>query len=183
MQRVLGAQKFSLFALIFLGFAATSLVVAQGSALPVQLDRPILAQESRPESSAIVYTQANPIAAPTLASVREAKAPLQAVGYPQAAAARALPLRLAVIDVPAEPLQQRGKAGVEKWGVRQPTFPELDVNRDGVISREEAKQWPTLDKQFDRVDKDGDQKVGRDELLEFETNQLVDSILDFSREE
>lgn len=183
MQKTLNTQKFSLIAFVFLSFMGLSLVVAQGSSLPLQFDRPVFDRDSRFESSIMLYTKINAITAQPIPSMGGAGDLTQAVMHPQRVTQRILLLRLAVVDLPTEEpvLQQRSKEEVEKWGTRQPTFPELDINRDEVISREEAKRWATLDKEFDQVDKDSNHKVDRTELLEFETKRLKESILDFSR--
>lgn len=182
MQKVLNAQKLSLIALVLLGFTGTPLVVAQDYDLPVQIDRSAVSRENRPESSAMTHTKVNAIAAQYIPSIGGAGDPTQAVKHPQEVTQRISPLRLAVdLSTEESALQQRRKGEEEKWRVRQPTFPELDINHDGVISREEAKRWDTLDKKFEQIDKDGNHKIDRSEFLEFETKQLKESILDFSR--
>jgi hypothetical protein len=44
------------------------------------------------------------------------------------------------------------------------TFNSLDANKDGHISREEAKNSSELNKQFSQLDKDGDGKLSAAEL-------------------
>ena len=44
------------------------------------------------------------------------------------------------------------------------TLRSLDTNKDGVISRDEAKSSPELAKRFNEMDKDGDGKLSVQEL-------------------
>src|SRR5262245_35240776 len=44
------------------------------------------------------------------------------------------------------------------------TFKSLDTNRDGYISREEARNSSELSRQFSTLDKDGDGKLSAQEL-------------------
>jgi hypothetical protein len=44
------------------------------------------------------------------------------------------------------------------------TFNSLDTNKDGYVSREEAKNSSALSKQFGQLDKDGDGKLSAAEL-------------------
>ena len=50
-------------------------------------------------------------------------------------------------------------------------FAKLDKNKDGYISREEAKANPELYKKFKQADKNGDGKLSRFEYLEAMTKQ------------
>ena len=52
-----------------------------------------------------------------------------------------------------------------------PGFHALDKNKDGYISRAEAKGNPTLSKNFKQADKNGDGKLSRAEYLEAMTKQ------------
>ena len=52
-----------------------------------------------------------------------------------------------------------------------PGFHALDKNKDGYISRAEAKGNPTLSKNFKEADKNGDGKLSRMEYLEAMTKQ------------
>src|SRR5438309_8892173 len=52
-----------------------------------------------------------------------------------------------------------------------PGFRALDKNKDGYISKSEAKGNPTLYKNFKQADKDGDGKLSRMEYLEAMTKQ------------
>ena len=52
-----------------------------------------------------------------------------------------------------------------------PGFHALDKNKDGYISRAEAKGNPTLAKKFKEADKNGDGKLSRTEYLEAMTKQ------------
>jgi Ca2+-binding EF-hand superfamily protein len=52
-----------------------------------------------------------------------------------------------------------------------PGFRALDKNKDGYISKSEAKANPTLSKNFKKADKDGDGKLSRMEYLQAMTKQ------------
>jgi len=52
-----------------------------------------------------------------------------------------------------------------------PGFHALDKNKDGYISRDEAKANPELYKKFKQADKNGDGKLSRFEYLEAMTKQ------------
>jgi Ca2+-binding EF-hand superfamily protein len=52
-----------------------------------------------------------------------------------------------------------------------PGFKALDKDRDGHISRTEAKRNPTLSKNFKEADKNHDGKLSRSEYLEAMTKQ------------
>ncbi len=47
-------------------------------------------------------------------------------------------------------------------------FRVLDVNHDGFITRDEAKAWEPLARQFDRIDTDHDGRISRDQFEHFE---------------
>jgi Ca2+-binding EF-hand superfamily protein len=51
----------------------------------------------------------------------------------------------------------------------QSAFSELDVNKDGKISEEEAKKNPDLAGKFDSVDSNHDKAVDEGEFARFET--------------
>lgn len=68
----------------------------------------------------------------------------------------------------------------QEWGTRQPTFSELDTNRDSFIAREEAEQWGELKEKFGKVDKNDDGKIDRAEFRDFETRQIEKFIEEFS---
>ena len=76
--------------------------------------------------------------------------------------------------MPRADLQQ-----AQSWGNRQPTFSELDKNGDNLISREEAKQWDSLNKNFASVDQDQNSKIDQSEFSDFETKKIKESIKDF----
>jgi Ca2+-binding EF-hand superfamily protein len=44
---------------------------------------------------------------------------------------------------------------------------EADKNKDGLISREEAKSMPRLEKNFDAIDANKDNQLAKDELEAF----------------
>ncbi len=182
MQKVFNIQKIFLIALVLLSFMGTSLVTAQGYEL-AEAGQSALNYENLRELSIAHFTQENAITTRDAWSIGYGENPAPAVKPPHKVTQSSSPLRLAVTDLPAEgaSLQQRRKEEKEKWGTRQPTFPELDINQDEVISREEARLWIKLDKEFERIDEDHDDKIDRSEFLEFETEQLKKSILDFSR--
>jgi hypothetical protein len=46
-------------------------------------------------------------------------------------------------------------------------FEQIDVNHDGLISREEAQAEPALAKHFDEIDTDHDGTITREELKAF----------------
>lgn len=52
-----------------------------------------------------------------------------------------------------------------------PGFHALDKNKDGVLSREEAKANPMLSRKFNEADKNHDGKLSRAEYLEAMTKQ------------
>jgi hypothetical protein len=79
----------------------------------------------------------------------------------------------------AEQESQQQSAEQEQWIGRQPTFSELDENRDDYLSKEEAKSWDTLNSKFDQIDKNGDQKIDRAEFSAFETKLIEESIKKF----
>ena len=49
-------------------------------------------------------------------------------------------------------------------------FSELDINKDGIISQEEAKKNANLAKKFDSVDSNHDKAVDVGEFARFETD-------------
>ena len=60
------------------------------------------------------------------------------------------------------------KVGKDK---NDPGFHALDKNKDGVLSRDEAKANPMLSRKFDQADKNHDGKLSRAEYLEAMTKQ------------
>ena len=52
-------------------------------------------------------------------------------------------------------------------GARAKGMKEIDVNKDKMISREEAKGKPRLTKNFDAIDTNKDGQLSRDELKAF----------------
>jgi len=60
------------------------------------------------------------------------------------------------------------KVGTDK---NDPGFHALDKNKDGYISRDEAKSNPALAAKFREADKDNDGKLSRAEYLEAMTKQ------------
>ena len=54
-----------------------------------------------------------------------------------------------------------------------PAFQGLDADRDGAISREEAKQHQQVNNRFSELDQDDDKEVTRAEFAEFEVLQNI----------
>jgi hypothetical protein len=79
----------------------------------------------------------------------------------------------------AEQESQQQSAEQEQWIGRQPTFSELDQDRDDYLSKEEAKTWKPLSSKFDKLDKNGDHKIDRAEFSTFETQLIKESIKKF----
>ncbi|MBI2311840.1 MAG: EF-hand domain-containing protein [Betaproteobacteria bacterium] len=48
-----------------------------------------------------------------------------------------------------------------------PAFRKLDADRDGFVSREEAKQWRDSAAAFSETDQDRDGRLNRDEFIKF----------------
>jgi len=59
-----------------------------------------------------------------------------------------------------------GKTTMSKQ--EQKAFSQLDTNKDGKISQEEAKKNPSLAKKFDSVDSNHDQTLDEGEFARFE---------------
>jgi Ca2+-binding EF-hand superfamily protein len=51
------------------------------------------------------------------------------------------------------------------------SFQNLDANRDGVLSQNEASTDPSLSKQFTQIDKDGNGFISQSEFSAFETSK------------
>ena len=71
----------------------------------------------------------------------------------------------------ADPLTaylQRTADAPEPWALSQisEAFQRTDANRDGVITREEAKIWTGLTRQFDHFDTDRDGKLSNAEFTQ-----------------
>ena len=43
-------------------------------------------------------------------------------------------------------------------------FERADVNRDGVLSRQEAARFPVIEQRFDQIDTNHDQAISREEF-------------------
>jgi hypothetical protein len=95
------------------------------------------------------------------------------------ASAVALSWVLPSIVFSAEQDLRQQSAEQEQWIGRQPTFSELDKNRDDYLSKEEAKNWGPLSSKFDKIDKNGDHKIDRSEFSTFETQLIKESIKKF----
>jgi Ca2+-binding EF-hand superfamily protein len=54
---------------------------------------------------------------------------------------------------------------VEKRAMKK--MEESDKNKDGLISREEAKNMPRLEKNFDAIDTNKDNQISKEELTAF----------------
>jgi hypothetical protein len=79
------------------------------------------------------------------------------------AAAVALPT--AVLAQADSPTRAPSASGTTPRDASAPmTFNSLDTNKDGHVSREEAKNSSELTRQFSQLDKDGDGKLSADEL-------------------
>jgi hypothetical protein len=96
------------------------------------------------------------------------------------AAALAAPAAMAQTGTPTEKQPSFGSEGSSKTpsrppeGARSPTdrttdtgvgtFRSIDTNKDGYISRDEAKNSAELNRQFGQLDKDGDGKLSPQEM-------------------
>jgi Ca2+-binding EF-hand superfamily protein len=97
----------------------------------------------------------------------------------QALAALSLLLMGAAPTVAQNLEQLQHRAEEEEWGTRQPTFTELDLNRDGYLSRKEAARWGTLKERFEAVDKNNDNQIDRTEFGDFETQLIQETLMEF----
>ncbi len=66
-----------------------------------------------------------------------------------------------------EPLHVHNESAHEKGTV---DFTKADKNKDGKLSKKEAKILPKVSKNFDRIDLDKDSTVDRDEVHIFMSN-------------
>lgn len=57
---------------------------------------------------------------------------------------------------------------------RKARVDQLDTNKDGLISRDEAAKAPRLSKAFDAIDSNKDGKLSREELAAFRRAQQKD---------
>lgn len=64
---------------------------------------------------------------------------------------------------PTQP-SPRGSGATQGGGSTQPGAARLDINRDGLISREEAKSSPELNSRFSELDRNRDGALSADEL-------------------
>ncbi len=86
------------------------------------------------------------------------------------AIAAALPLSaLAQIGSPANPAKSPSKTPLNTAATGAPgeatgAVSPLDTNKDGYVSREEAKASPSISARFNELDKDGDGKLSAQEL-------------------
>lgn len=76
------------------------------------------------------------------------------------AAALALPLAATAAGME----KQSGGMSSEKQASGIPTMTQLDTNKDGFVSKEEAKKSATISKRFNELDKDKDGKLSAAEL-------------------
>ncbi|HZM44867.1 MAG TPA: EF-hand domain-containing protein [Burkholderiales bacterium] len=77
------------------------------------------------------------------------------------AAAVALPTAVLAADADSPSRPPSASGAPRDAGM---TFNSLDTNKDGYVTREEAKNSATLSKQFSQLDKDGDGKLSAAEL-------------------
>ena len=89
------------------------------------------------------------------------------------AAAFALPVYAQMSGTPANPKSPQSAAGAPPRAESPPrdtavgssmTFKSLDANKDGFVSRDEAKNSNELNRRFSELDKDGDGKLSSQEL-------------------
>lgn len=84
------------------------------------------------------------------------------------ALAAAFPLGVYAQGAPSQPGQQQQRPGASSpaqgGGALQPGVSRLDTNRDGRISREEAKSSSDLSSRFGELDKDRDGSLSADEI-------------------
>lgn len=91
---------------------------------------------------------------------------------PTAAAALAAALTLAVSGVGWAEGMEKGMQGTSEGKSmsqeQRTAFSELDTNKDGQISQDEAKKNPDLAKKFDNADSNHDKAVDVGEFARFE---------------
>ena len=83
------------------------------------------------------------------------------------ALAAAFPLGAYAQGTPSQPGQQQRPAAsspTQGGGAMQPGVSRLDTNRDGLISREEAKSSSDLNSRFGELDKNRDGSLSADEI-------------------
>lgn len=67
-----------------------------------------------------------------------------------------------------------GGDGQELKPEQQELFSMLDINRDGVITQEEAQHYPELAETFDQLDERGDGQLDKAEFARFEVPEEED---------
>lgn len=93
---------------------------------------------------------------------------------PSAATALAAVLALAVSGVGWADDMEKGMSGMSEGDTsaqeEQNAFSELDANKDGKISQEEAKKNADLAEKFDSADSNQDKVIDEGEFARFETD-------------